>query len=1020
MKSDFADFEMISPIKRPSAKSCRNLWNHGLVFEIGSQQRRGQIATFLILLMAAVLVMAMFITNLGQLSNAAVEVANATDSSALALGSTLASRSNTLCKALLQAEDPTVKECKPGSEGLEYSRRKLLSIFLAALAVTAVVVAGAFTGGATLPLLSVAAHIGVHGTLAGAVIGGAVIGAGAGAIGGAISEKSWSGAAVGAFQGASVGAAIGGGAAMAQGAFATHAATTTMSFADGSTMSLVSSNGIASATSSLGVGLGAAGVGTLAGLGSLYSSIRRAHDVQENASAIAQQLSGLPDYERMREQTLLQAMGQVVDDPNRTIGPNGGGCYFPEKYGPAVGDPFDVNNNGNTTESISCLDYWWSVRVNQLKAAQVSREDLVKHFIEGPWNGELTAGTLRDRRDKARTLLQLLERNEVECQCQSKGAILSEGRTVELWRRLYNAGPRFQFPEIFQPGPDQAAVRRFMDASCDPECPSAPAGWDSLDEVRYQYAQFLAFADSRVYDPRLHASDFSSSDGLYRRLAQTTEDWVPMLYNPKSSVDEYHRLQLIQEQTNGWFVKAREIIPTLPPCHLAYGDFPPVHSSQEFEPPFCDVENNPLAKSPLTGRMEDQDPMIDACTFVNDSSPTRTELGPHFPNMDFNPVFGVTSPFPGPLCKIDLTQKTTLKTQLDRLEQFVNGLPNYIQANYPTHFDNPLPSCPPPPPGFDETKLVTDPKDMRVRSVDPVALSKWPSPAAAEDKLDYTYTFQYECRNCNTVDGVTTCDDPYAWQEQRLKQYGPMGTPDLAVASQPSQSDFLDKVSQLRGALERRDVAGNPELDNLKHIFATTDADLENEFAEGVGGGVFTGHAQDYDLGTGEGKGGIVYFLRQVKSFYDQLQSDLGVPPAKDGRLPNPLQPLNDPIRGDTHPTDGRYSWQDSRGRHTVTVDMGPFIKASMEEFHAHGLAKLWGKSGFRLVEYCDNSPDCPYKGPDRTWVRIIREDPNDPNSPTAGWWKWNPFGNKITKAARVSYDRLFVKLCGTSGNECP
>ena len=242
-----------------------------------------------------------------------------------------------------------------------------------------------------------------------------------------------------------------------------------------------------------------------------------------------------------------------------------------------------------------------------------------------------------------------------------------------------------------------------------------------------------------------------------------------------------------------------------------------------------------------------------------------------------------------------------------------------------------------------------------------------------------------------------------------------MRTPDLAIIAQegPTAKDaFLDKVRQLQRVL----APGGPvdakgKLDNDRNVFGTTDADLENEFGI-IGDPVYSDHAMD----AADGTGGIEYFLQQVKSFYDQLQADLGVPPAKDGRLPNLLQPMNDPIRGSTHAVDGIYSWQDTRGVHTITVEIGPFIKARVEDFKPNGIAKLWGKSGFRLKDYCDNSPGCPYNGPDRTWVRIKREDPSE----QVGWWKWNPFGNKITKAARVSYDRLFVKLCGTSGNECP
>ena len=314
-----------------------------------------------------------------------------------------------------------------------------------------------------------------------------------------------------------------------------------------------------------------------------------------------------------------------------------------------------------------------------------------------------------------------------------------------------------------------------------------------------------------------------------------------------------------------------------------------------------------------------------------------------------------------------------------------------------------------------------------------MALAKWP--AGSPDRLDYTYTFKFQCRNCVTYKGSTTCEAPYDQTEQRSKFYpaaGNLGTPDLAVVEQTgptAQAQFVEGVRQFRSIINGL----KDNLDDDRHIYGTTDADPGGTFNPGINGGsegadaaggeVFINHAEPYDAAEPSGLAALQYFLLQVKDFYDQLQNVLGVQPAVDGRLPNPLQVIGDPIRGGVHQMDGVYEWQDTQGNHSVTVEIGPFIIPTTRNYKTGNW--LLGKSCIEMLNYCDNTPGCmhhrpdgtAFAGPDRTWVRVTRRDPTNKQ---VGFWRWNPFGGTIRKTARAAYNRLYVGICGTSGGDCP
>lgn len=961
-------------------------------------RRRGQIATFLLLLVVVVLIFAMATANLGQVSATATTVANATDASALYLGSLLASRSHFLCKQLSgKLDEDKDAACDPGEKGKKFCQ----------------------TGGW---LLRYAGYIGA--AIAAAFGQYWAIGIAAGAQAGAnfamAADSKWSAAALGAFEGFMIGATMGRGL------------------------------GLGKATAALKgweMGIAIGGIGTdltvkgieearlfdpLTSVAQTFSGVlpegqKGQKTTLTQVRAHVQSLSSLPVLEQTRESVLLQAHSRLVDDPNTTLRPDGtGGCYFPDFDPAAVGDPFDTDGDGDRTDPISCLDYWWGSRLNALYTALNGptnvMADLIRQFIEGPWNGRVE-GTVKDRRDKARRLLEFLERHEVECDCQQGGAIVSEGPTVQLWRRLAGAG--YSFPAIFQPGPSQSELRSFLEGS--PQ--SLPAGWDSVDSVQLAYDQFLAWADFVVYSPVFQGRlGFASSDAWYRHLAEHPEKWLPGLYDPDSTDDWHDRLEFIRGEIDRWVVTARDTVvrDQLPLCHLAYGDYPVVVSRQEKDPPFC--EHRLIGTDPDGQLSADIDPIYN-CTWQVDAS--RTATGVHLANEDFNPDFSGT--FPGPICKINLNRRTALAAQLDAIEAFVKdpNLENRITDDPAEHFDNA--EC------DDGDDRLEDAGDMVLDSIDAAGVLQWKNGARiSPGEFVYTYKYTYECQACTTdpITDIVTCDDWYERQVQQTKTPPANGVDSIHIPIM-ARADLLDgAVNGMRAKLT--EIEGTEGLDNGRRIFGTTDADFDDEFTEGVGGEVFLNHAEP------DGAAAVGYFLKQVEAFigqYNTIQASRPVQPAVHGGLPNAEQAIFDPISGATRPVDGRYAWRDSRGSHEIQVEMSRFVLPDTRVTETSYFFGAVRRKCLELINSCANTPDCPNQwyslGPvfktsgsgrvtpttpkyrldgsiERPWVRITKKDPTDQAS---GFWQWNPFAGTIRQRAQVCYDRLAVGLTSGEGS---
>jgi len=87
-----------------------------------------------------------------------------------------------------------------------------------------------------------------------------------------------------------------------------------------------------------------------------------------------------------------------------------------------------------------------------------------------------------------------------------------------------------------------------------------------------------------------------------------------------------------------------------------------------------------------------------------------------------------------------------------------------------------------------------------------------------------------------------------------------------------------------------------------------------------------------------------------------------------------------------------RYEWEDSSGRHMVSVKTVYKVPRLKQEKRGNWFS---GEIIISLVDYSDG-PGNPCE------VIITRQDPRE-NLGGIGWW--NPFGGTITKASRVTYN---------------
>lgn len=522
------------------------------------RNRRGQIATFLLLGVVAVLIFALMTANLGQVALTSTRTANAADAAVLLLASQLATKA----RVLWETNDQKIEKCKKSG-------------FLAQLiAIVAAVVLIVVTWGAAAPLaamlpalVSSAMFVGVGTattlTMTGAMIVGAIGGAVGGAIGGAIDGQ---GALFGALQGAVIGAAIGGamsgtvlgggqvvaGAPAASaggmapettlmlagdmgapaatmgadglvtvgasaGEFSVTGATVLDTASVGGTQSIggvamdlapgtavpsgstvVSGSTVTALTSPAGAALG----GSISASSSLYTAVAQDQMRGDAFAAAAKALSGLPDNERFRENTFFQALLQTVDDPNQ------------------VPDAPDTDQDGDTSEQVPAFQVWWSTRLKDIAGSVPMITKLTEQFLgqlkgfDAKAKATFTSSQACDQEGVCKTVGGSLSRQEVE---GGDGIIVLLARTLEL------SGREVPF---WKPGPGGEQINAWQQSECS-TC-SAPAGFDELDFINATLREISEVASGEPDDP---------DDGLTEMpvslVSTTWQNWMKLFFDPE-------------------------------------------------------------------------------------------------------------------------------------------------------------------------------------------------------------------------------------------------------------------------------------------------------------------------------------------------------------------------------------------------------------------------------------------------------------------------------------------------------
>ena len=503
---------------------------------------QGQIATLLILIMVVMLIFILTIINLGQVSLTATTISNAADAATLSLASSLATKSRLMAQPLGFNYPP--KQCKSGGMA-----SLVFAIVLAVIAIVVIILTWPVGGAPGWAILAAGTAGGAVGGAAGAsyagtpvVVGaiqGAMIGASIGYGAGAAFGSTGAGGTVGAGQVAgSTGATVGG--------------------LEGETVVGISAGNAIPAGSVLSSGTAVPSVATAAsaialhGLGtaaSLYNASVAEQNTSAAFAAAAKALSGLPEYDRIRESAFLQAFMQTVDDPNK----------YKDPATLMEGDPRDLNGNGDTTDKISNFLYWWDDRITQLKDRVPVLRNLVRGFVQG---------TLKDLADYARSQYAgttttyndensglpistftpgLLSRQETE------GA---DGQVANLARSLYNSGYRIPAGQnkdggdifLLQPGTTS-------------DCPCETCGEENFSDglqamvckLRRKVETIEAFLGQ---DPD--------------RLADNWQSWVKMFYDPETTWDPTSQSEVnadlfdvlkngIEEELRAWIEVNRDI-----------------------------------------------------------------------------------------------------------------------------------------------------------------------------------------------------------------------------------------------------------------------------------------------------------------------------------------------------------------------------------------------------------------------------------------------------------------------------
>lgn len=864
------------------------------------EKLRGQVATVLILIMVAVLIFIITTLNLGTVSVKTTQLANAADTASMQLASQLASHANYLVQQLGDTE-----VCVKG--GLLSELLSILGSLVAAL------IPG--VGWALIPM----------------IIGGAI----GGAIGGGIEQGSLEGAALGALQGAGIGAAMwtGGQIGAEIGLGAQGGAAATLSAEAGLTYGVT------------GAVIGAAAGATLTAGATIYNASVKDKMNADAVAAIAKQLSGLPQYESMREQTFLTAFQLTVDDPNEEA------------------DMYDLDGDNDYGEMVSVFQNWWYTHIKDLKTslAASSGESRIEDFFEDdliPFYSYVEE-SLKD-----------MDREGIECSCIYSGSDaevneMARGPIEQLFSSIYDC----HYDIFWMPGPAKEELLSWYTQDCGTCTP--PAGFDAFDGVRMKYEDFLDYARGLLSPDECGVYHYDAED-----LDNDHSTWLGLLYDPNESGDFYDTLQLAaygSENEKGiqdWIEQIKTVRDQLPGCQLVY----------------------PSTGSSIT--LEDElEQVVDP--YCQEYDPEETgSLYPCNWRLNQEELSGIY--IPNPVCNLDADAKSALRTEINRVQNFLNNRnQNIINA----HFNNGAP-CPAGqslvgPININVTEVCLNGHQMHNKC------SSNPLNTNEQVPISYSYSYSYTCSEClpgncsgtpTPVNGICDCGSAccsstydsfnntcspcvsnnsccstqthsYTGTEQDRGGSQNIRASDINIPCM-SPAAFSGALSALSTALDSPDV---PDT------FATIDEDWEDEFEP-----VLDKLEKQFNA--------ITDFLPRVEQFYNDLQS------------------LGQDIRA----TDGAgvsppYSWTDSQGTHTITVETGPVTLAYVDEEEDSSFFGLVTKTCLVVENRTDG---------ERCWVKITRQDSGgERNISSSGkvdlGWKWNPFFNNstITRKSMASYD---------------
>jgi hypothetical protein len=860
----------------------------------------------------------------------------------------------------------------------------------------ALIIAIPYTGGMSLTLLiKYAIMIGALTAGAGAITGAAL---GTGALSGAIS-----------------GFTIGAGLAFGAGAIATAQGAATAA------ANITAQTGIQAVAAGMPAGMGTASAVTMASTalaGNIIGNSKMPGTLAGDAATRdaffmqAQTLNGLPDYEQMREGTFYQAMTSVVNDPNFTkssANPTKGGCYWPTLEASAVGDPLDSDGDGNLTESVSCVQYWISKRIDDLRIMldAIDLESIVRQFIQNdlkPFRDSLTY--IKNSLNPETPFLAQIERLGIEyglpgaiflcpgleppcltprcgptdCPpCEEPGPAFDErpldgpdGPAVQFWHALESRGS--QDVPFWIPGPDQRSLLDWYDAPCDPvrkTCPTPPAEFDSVDSVRYRLEQFLdQVAYYLIFDPITHTKYGVDTEPdwiriLADQIRQDAKDWFKPYYvadtsDPAYEASWYHQLDVF---VNGdgplvgmkdWVEQSEVLVNRLQRCKLAWDEFAPYVSCSYHKPPIC--QNNQPPFPPY----EETKPPLYSFTWKIPEPPLRIWM--HYPKLDdfMGPDPADRDLFPGPVCKIDTQRRTTLQNEVQRIRTVVNGLWAHIIRQ---HLQDTSPFAVP----HDCDAACSDyvPNSMRLIRIDEVDVEKkaGKNVPPLPDDLHYRFTYTWKCRTCTEVidpdTGAASCEAPcteaevppvttsrFSWCVTNFQLPGCLGAINTHI---------------MRTSCGAGSGPGNPCPQVRDPILKTFDDELKKQtqgtkrpFAT-IDGDVDDEFRIMYEAVNLE-VGFITTFRDAIKKFYLRVMDALDnnrqrVLPAEHGQLPYQYRTAG----GGLGPLwDGRYTWQDSQGIHTAEVETGPFKIPSIQNKNYGNW--LLGKTCLELTDYCDNA----------------------------------------------------------------